>query len=169
MRVLVTGARGQLGAAIVSEFAKAHEVIAVGREELDITDDAAVLAAVSRMQPQAIVNTAAYNDVDGAEDHPVETLNANAFAVRGLARAARQCHATLVHYGTDFVFDGTASRPYTEDDEPSPAACTRRRNSWVNGSPRTRRHTTCCASKASSAARRAGDRRRGASPAFSTR
>ncbi len=120
MRVLVTGARGQLGAAIVSEFGKAHEVIAVGREELDITDDAAVLAAVSRMQPQAIVNTAAYNDVDGAEDHPIETLNANAFAVRGLARAARQCHATLVHYGTDFVFDGTASRPYTEDDEPSP-------------------------------------------------
>jgi dTDP-4-dehydrorhamnose reductase len=58
--------------------------------------------------------------VDAAEDHPVEALGANAFAVRSLARAARAANAALVHYGSDFVFDGTASRPYTESDRPNP-------------------------------------------------
>src|SRR5207245_1500406 len=65
-------------------------------------------------------NCAAYNDVDGAEDHPIEALNANAFAVRALARAAERLGATLVHYSTDFVFDGTAVRPYSEADRPNP-------------------------------------------------
>ncbi|OLB62449.1 MAG: hypothetical protein AUI11_05525, partial [Acidobacteria bacterium 13_2_20CM_2_66_4] len=60
------------------------------------------------------------NDVDGAEDHPIEALNANAFAVRALARAAERLGATLVHYSTDFVFDGTAVRPYSEEDRPNP-------------------------------------------------
>jgi dTDP-4-dehydrorhamnose reductase len=67
-----------------------------------------------------IVNCAAYNDVDGAEDHPIDALNANAFAVRALARAASAHGATLVHYSTDFVFDGTGAWPYTETDPPNP-------------------------------------------------
>jgi dTDP-4-dehydrorhamnose reductase len=120
MRVVVTGARGQLGAAIVHEFRSAHEVTAFGREELDVTDDAAVAEAIDALNPDAIVNAAAYNDVDGAEDHPVEALNSNAFAVRALAQAARRGGGALVHYSSDFVFDGTASRPYTEDDRPNP-------------------------------------------------
>lgn len=126
MRVLVTGARGQLGAAMVHEFRPStalragHEVFAFDRDELDITDDAAIAAALDSVQPDAIVNAAAYTDVDGSEDHPIDALNANAFAVRSLASAARRRNATLVHFSTDFVFDGTASRPYTENDEPSP-------------------------------------------------
>lgn len=120
MRVLVTGARGQLGAAVVHACQQGHEVAAFGRAELDITDDGAVAAAIARVRPDAIVNAAAYTDVDGAEDHPIDALNANAFAVRAMAKAAERCSAALVHYSTDFVFDGTASRPYTEDDPPSP-------------------------------------------------
>jgi dTDP-4-dehydrorhamnose reductase len=120
MRVVVTGARGQLGAAIVHEFCSAHEVTALGREELDVTDDAAVAEKMDALHPDAIVNTAAYNDVDGAEDHPVEALNGNAFAVRALARAAERAGSALVHYSTDFVFDGMTTKPYTEDDKPNP-------------------------------------------------
>jgi dTDP-4-dehydrorhamnose reductase len=120
MRVLVTGARGQLGAAVVHECQAVHEVAPFGRDDLDITDDAAVAAAIARVGPDAIVNAAAYTDVDGAEDHPIDALNANAFAVRALAKAAERSSATLVHYSTDFVFDGAGSRPYAEDDGPSP-------------------------------------------------
>jgi dTDP-4-dehydrorhamnose reductase len=120
MRILVTGARGQLGAALVHECRGAHEVIGLGRAELDVTDDEAVAAAVARARPDAIVNAAAYTDVDGAELHPIDALNVNAFAVRAMAKAAESCGAVLVYYSTDFVFDGTASRPYTESDPPGP-------------------------------------------------
>jgi dTDP-4-dehydrorhamnose reductase len=120
MRLAVTGAGGQLGAALVHEFAADHQVTAFDHSALDITDDAAVLAAMDALRPDAIVNAAAYNDVDGAEDHPLDALNLNAFAVRALARAAERCDAALVHYSTDFVFDGTVSQPHTEEEHPNP-------------------------------------------------
>ena len=69
-----------------------------------------------------IVNCSAYNAVDQAEEQPLEALDANAFGVLSLARAARQTGATLVHYGTDFVFDGRAHQPYTESDSPAPSS-----------------------------------------------
>jgi dTDP-4-dehydrorhamnose reductase len=120
MRIAVVGARGQLGAAVVYECAAAHDVTALGRAELDVTDEAAVAAAMARLKPDVIINGAAFTDVDGAEDHPIDALNINAFAVRALARAAQTHGATLVHYSTDFVFDGQASAPYTETDRPNP-------------------------------------------------
>src|SRR5439155_16196493 len=80
----------------------------------------AVAVAMARARPEVIINCAAYNDVDLAEDRPIEALNVNAFAVRALARAAAATGALLVHYSTDFVFDGTADRPYAEDDLPNP-------------------------------------------------
>src|SRR5438552_6580563 len=120
MRIAVLGSRGQLGAAIVHECRSAHEVTAFAYADLDITDGEAVAAAMDRTRPEVIINCAAYNDVDGAEDRPVEALNGNAFAVRALARAAKAVDAVLVHYSSDFVFDGTASTPYTEEDRPNP-------------------------------------------------
>lgn len=120
MRVVVVGAGGQLGAAVVHECAGAHETIALARADLDVGDDRAVSAAMDRARPDVIVNGAAYTNVDGAEDHPVDALNGNAFGVRALARAARTHGATLVHYSSDFVFDGRASVPYTETDRPNP-------------------------------------------------
>jgi dTDP-4-dehydrorhamnose reductase len=129
MRIAVLGARGQLGTAVVHECSTqrvgpqgppAHDVVAFARADLDLTDDRAVSAAIERERPDAIVNCAANNHVDAAEDHPIDALNANAFAVRAIARAAERQGAALVHYGSDFVFDGTASAPYSEDDRPSP-------------------------------------------------
>jgi dTDP-4-dehydrorhamnose reductase len=120
MRIVVTGAQGQLGAALVHEFRAAHDVSALGHADLDVTDDAAVAAAMTALRPDAIINAAAYNDVDAAEDHPLAALDLNAFAVRALARAAERCGAALIHYSTDFVFSGTASEPMTETDRPNP-------------------------------------------------
>ena len=120
MRVVVVGALGQLGAAVVREFAGVHDVVALGRSDLDVTNDRDVAAAMARLGPEAIINCAAFNDVDGAEGRPVEALNVNSFSVRALAAAAVAHDVPLVHYSSDFVFDGTASAPYTEDDAPNP-------------------------------------------------
>jgi dTDP-4-dehydrorhamnose reductase len=121
MRWLVTGAAGQLGAAIAHRLrAGGHTVVQTTRRELDLTRHAAVMEVVEAAGPEVIVNCAAYNDVDGAEECPRDALDVNAFAVRSLARAAHERGATLVHYSTDFVFDGAADRPYTEADRPRP-------------------------------------------------
>ena len=120
MTVLVTGAAGQLGATVGTRFASEHRVVALDRSALDITDSDRVGDAIREAAPTVIVNCAAYNDVDGAEDDAVGALAVNAFGVRALARAAREVDATLVHYSTDFVFDGTGTTPYTEDDPPNP-------------------------------------------------
>ena len=120
MKVLVTGAAGQLGGAIVREFARGHEVVALTRQQLDLTDHERVLGLVGEARPSVIVNCAGYNDVDGAEEAAVDALTVNALAVRSLARAAMEAGATLVHYSTDFVFDGTAATPYVEEQRPNP-------------------------------------------------
>jgi dTDP-4-dehydrorhamnose reductase len=120
MRTLVTGARGLLAAAVVREFSDAGEVVALDREALDLTDSRRVERTVAETKPDVIVNCAAYNHVDRAEEDALSALALNTIAVAALARAARAAGAVLVHYGTDFVFDGTADRPYSEDDEPNP-------------------------------------------------
>jgi len=120
MRVVVTGARGLLGGAITREFATAHEVRAFDRTTLDVTDGDAVAALIDRERPDVVINCAAYNDVDGAEDDPALALRTNAFAVLALARAAASSGATLIHFSSDFVFDGETDRPYVEDDQANP-------------------------------------------------
>jgi len=118
-RVLLIGAAGRLGATIAASYVL-REVVAHTRATLDITDAEAVRLAVADVRPDVVINCAAFNDVDGAEDRPTEALAANAFAVRSLARAAEAAGAAFVHFSTDFVFDGTSDHPYGEDDEPSP-------------------------------------------------
>jgi dTDP-4-dehydrorhamnose reductase len=121
MRVVVTGAGGLLGSAIVDAFhAAGDEVHALDHAALDIVDGAAVERVMRDVRPDAIVNCAAYNDVDAAEANALSALQVNAMGVLGLAKAARSANATLVHYSTDFVFDGTADRPYVEEDAPNP-------------------------------------------------
>jgi dTDP-4-dehydrorhamnose reductase len=118
-RVLITGSNGRLGAFLVDAFGH-DDVIAHTRATLDITDAAAVARTVAAASPDVIVNCTAFNDVDGAETNPLEALAVNAMAVRSLARAADAAGAVLVHYSTDFVFDGRALAPYAEDDPPAP-------------------------------------------------
>jgi dTDP-4-dehydrorhamnose reductase len=133
MRILVTGAAGQLGTAVVQQYQGRAEIIPAPRRTLDIGDAAAVEAFLARERPDAVLNCAAYNDVDGAEDHAADALRVNALAVRALARAAAAAGAIFVHYGTDFVFDGLADRPYSEEDQPAPRsvyACSKLLGEW---------------------------------------
>jgi dTDP-4-dehydrorhamnose reductase len=120
MTFLVTGADGQLGRMLTTTFAPHGTVIACARRDLDIQDAEQIAAVIGERHPSVILNCAAYNDVDGAEDHAALAFDVNALAVRSLARAAVAAGATLVHFSSDFVFDGSAARPYTEDDAPSP-------------------------------------------------
>jgi dTDP-4-dehydrorhamnose reductase len=120
MKVLVAGAAGQLGQAMVARLRGEHDVVPCTRADADLTDHAAVIALVDRLQPQAIINCASYNDVDGAQIHQDRAFAVNAFVPRSLARAAEAVDAIFIHYSTDFVFSGTATRPYTEDDPPEP-------------------------------------------------
>jgi len=114
MRALVVGAAGHLGSAVARHFAASADVTATTRVDLDVRDHQAVDATVKRVSPEVVINCSAYTDVDRAEDEPAEALEVNAFAVKRLATAARSVGAAFVHYSTDFVFDGTAARPYTE-------------------------------------------------------
>ena len=118
--VLVIGAGGQLGDAMAAQLEPRHEVVARTRAELDVTVADAVRATVSSICPDVIINCAAYTDVDGAQSDPLTALSVNAWGVRTLAEAAGDVDAALVHFSTDFVFDGNTDRPYSEDDEPNP-------------------------------------------------
>ena len=121
MRILVTGAAGQLGTVMTERCRRAdHDVVAADRRTLDLTRHAEVLQFAHAARPHVIINCAAFNDVDGAESRHAEAFDVNAFAVRSLARAAAETGAVLVHYSTDFVFDGETDRPYSEDDRPRP-------------------------------------------------
>ena len=120
MNVLVVGAAGQLGRATVACLSRDRAVTPCTRRDVDLTNHGALRAFVLDRKPDAIVNCAAWNNVDGAEDDPRNALDVNAMAVRTLARAASDLGAVLVHYSTDFVFAGTASSPYTEADLPEP-------------------------------------------------
>ncbi|MCL4812948.1 MAG: NAD(P)-dependent oxidoreductase, partial [Vicinamibacteraceae bacterium] len=121
MKVVVTGASGQLGAVVVARSrARGDEVVALARRDLDVTDHDAVMRIVAGATPDLLINCTAYNAVDAAENDAAAALEANAFAVRSLAAAARETGATLVHYSTDFVFDGSATAPYVETDRARP-------------------------------------------------
>jgi dTDP-4-dehydrorhamnose reductase len=120
MRVVVTGAAGQLGQVVVALFNARHDVVALTRSDVDLTNHDAVVGSIGAARPDVVINCSAYNAVDQAEDDASTALAVNAHAVRSLARAANEAGATLVHYSTDFVFDGTATQPYVEDDLPAP-------------------------------------------------
>ena len=120
MKIVVTGAAGQLGSEIAERYADRADVVAATRQTLDIGDAPAVESFIVAHAPDVVINCAAYNNVDGAEDQAPEALRVNAMAVRALARGAAIAGAALVHYGTDFVFDGVAGRPYSEEDDPTP-------------------------------------------------
>lgn len=120
-RAIVFGCAGQLGVELVREFrSRGYEVAAWERAHVDITDAAAVEAAIARFNPDVVLNAAAYNQVDVAESEPAAAFQVNALAVRNIALACRQSGARLVHYSTDYVFDGAAGRPYVETDPPHP-------------------------------------------------
>jgi dTDP-4-dehydrorhamnose reductase len=120
-RAAVFGAAGQLGVELVRELkARGCDVLAWRRAQVDITDGAAVESALADFDAQVVFNAAAYNHVDVAEKEPQAAFLVNALAVRNLALACRQIDAQLVHFSTDYVFDGRAGKAYVEDDPTHP-------------------------------------------------
>jgi dTDP-4-dehydrorhamnose reductase len=121
MRVLVTGAGGQLGHDVVAVCeAAGDDVLAGDHSALDVTDRDAVLGIVTMWRPDAVINTAAWTAVDACEADPDRAFASNALSVRWLASACERAGAHLVHISTDYVFAGDQSEPYDEWDEPAP-------------------------------------------------
>lgn len=119
-RVLILGAAGQVGTQLRRVFETDHTVVAVDRTIVDLAQPEQIRAVVQRVRPQLILNAAAYTAVDKAESEPDIAMAINAQAPGVLAEEARQIDALLVHYSTDYVFDGTKEQPWTEDDAPNP-------------------------------------------------
>lgn len=130
MRILLFGANGQVGHALRASLAPLGEVVCTTRsgqleggvscEVADFDDPASLPALVARIAPDVVVNAAAYTAVDRAEQEPGAAFRANAEAPGAIAAACARRGALLVHYSTDYVFDGTATRPYREDDPTAP-------------------------------------------------
>ena len=121
MRVIVIGAAGQLGSDLVQAFREQHEdVIPLSRKELDITQPPALRETFGQYRPEVIVNCSVYHPVDDCETRPDLSFAVNATAVRELGLAARECGAAVVHFSSDYVFDGELGRPYGEEDSPNP-------------------------------------------------
>ena len=123
MRVVVTGARGLVGRAVAKQCAAAgDEVFAHDHESLDITNHESVRSTLERERPEAVINCAAWTDVDGCESNPQLAYAANAYAVENLAASSRRAGAVFVTISTDYVFDGTKEGFYTQRDDPNPTS-----------------------------------------------
>jgi len=129
MRVLVTGARGQLGTEVVTELerrsaertkSRGFEVVASDLPELDVTDRDAVMSSIAGHAPALVIHLAAYTAVDACETERDLAWSVNALGTRHVVEAARLVGAHVTYVSTDYVFDGTLDRPYTEWDEPNP-------------------------------------------------
>ena len=120
-KLIVLGAAGQLGAELHRVFEERGYIVhPLDRSDVDINNVVQLEQRISSLSPDVVVNAAAYNQVDVAETEPQAAYQVNALAVRSLAICCRQNGAALVHFSTDYVFDGTAGRPYTEEDHPHP-------------------------------------------------
>jgi len=120
MKILLTGKYGQVGFELRSALAPLGEIVAVDHHECDLADPAAIRRLVAEVAPQIIVNPAAYIAVDKAESEPELAQAINATAPGILGQEAKKLGALVVHYSTDYVFDGTKAGAYTEDDTPNP-------------------------------------------------
>jgi dTDP-4-dehydrorhamnose reductase len=119
MKIAVIGADGQLGSDLM-KFLRDDQLLPLYYPEFDITKPEKAKGTLSKIQPELVINTSAYHRVDECEDNPRESFLVNSIAVRDLALICRDFDLTLVHFSTDYVFDGTKKSPYIEEDPPNP-------------------------------------------------
>ena len=118
--ILLTGRTGQVGHELISALAPVGRVVAVGRDQLDLSNPDSITACVREVRPDIIVNAGAYTAVDDAEAEPDLAIRVNADAPAILAEEAKRSGALLLHYSTDYVFDGRKAGIYSEEDAPNP-------------------------------------------------
>ena len=120
MKTLIIGSKGMLGQELMKVFGNDHEVIGWDRGEIDITEAQSVKSKVQSLRPELVINAAAYNNVDQAETETELANKINGYAVGNLAVICKELDIPLVHYSTDYVFDGTKKEGYRETDQPDP-------------------------------------------------
>ena len=120
MKILLLGANGQLGKELRKQLSNEKNVFAFTREELDINNYQDVTKIINIIMPNIIINAAAFTNVEGAENDKGIAFSTNGYAVKHLALETKRIKAWLIHYSTDYVFDGKKSSPYTETDKPNP-------------------------------------------------
>ena len=119
-KILLTGKSGQVGWELQRTLAPLGELIALGRQEMDLTDPDSITRVIRQIRPGLIVNAAGYTSVDNAEHEPDLAMTINGIAPGIMAEEAKQMNAALIHYSTDYVFDGSKKSPYNEQDKPNP-------------------------------------------------
>jgi dTDP-4-dehydrorhamnose reductase len=120
MKIAIVGANGQLGSDLAEVLSADHEVIGLRHADIEITDIDSVKNVISSLKPDIILNTAAYHIVPEAEQFPDKAFQINGTGVLNLAMVCEDTGTRLVHYSTDYVFDGAKQKPYIEDDRPNP-------------------------------------------------
>ena len=116
MKILLVGCRGMLGSELLTKLSAAHEVLGRDRKELDITVERACREAIAAAAPDVVINAAAYTNVDACESAREECFSVNARGVKNIALACRGTATKILHFSTDYVFDGQKGSPYHEDD-----------------------------------------------------
>jgi dTDP-4-dehydrorhamnose reductase len=123
MRVVILGGEGQVGSDLTHALRESHEVvIALSRGDLNVTDRSVLREKLGQYDPTILINCSVFHPVDECESHPKLSFAVNSTAVRDLGVAARELGVPLVHFSSDYVFDGELGRPYREDDVPTPAS-----------------------------------------------
>lgn len=120
MKLAVIGANGQLGTDLLEVLSKDHDVTGLNHADIEITEIDNVRDVLSRIKPAIVLNTAAYHIVPEAEKFPAKAFQINGIGAMNLAKVCQDLDIRLVHYSTDYVFDGKKQKPYTEDDRPNP-------------------------------------------------
>jgi len=119
MKIAVIGSTGQLGTDLVKSLRDKHEVIGLTHKDLEVTDYDSCLT-LKKDRPDVIINTAAFHKTDQCEDEPLKAFSVNALGARNIATVSKEIEATAAFVSTDYVFDGSKKKPYTEDDAPNP-------------------------------------------------
>lgn len=120
MKVLIFGADGMLGTDLVRVLKQQHQVVESLEKDLDITDNDKVKGLISSLGPDLVINAAAYTDVDGCEEYKEKAFAVNANGPKNLARSCSNNNIRMIHFSTDYVFDGNKESPYTEEDDTNP-------------------------------------------------
>jgi dTDP-4-dehydrorhamnose reductase len=120
MKILITGAKGQLGRKLIEVLGKEHQLILTDSDNMDITDIGAIESVVKKEKPDYVIHAAAYTEVDKAEVEIELCRKINSFGTKNVASVAKECDTKLIYISTDFVFDGKKNTPYTETDKPNP-------------------------------------------------
>ena len=120
MKILLLGHKGMLGSDLLLKLNMGYEVVGMDKEEIDIVSASECKGAIKEIEPDIVINTAAYTNVDGCETAKDECFAVNAEAVKNIADACRDRNIRIIHFSTDYVFDGTAKQPYKEDHQCNP-------------------------------------------------